>query len=165
MWGMVAGLGAAVNGSGEWARGRGATGGPRQVSTRQRACARDESEKLSDASARSGVKGCHSANGTLSGQTTRGRRRTSGLTLWCRALWRRCQGAARGEFALGGPRHMRGMGAVPGRGCTARMNAEQLFRVRLRSKSTSRLYLPRRVRLEIERISGAAQEKNGEEWC
>jgi hypothetical protein len=119
VWGMVAGLGAAVSGSGEWARGRRATDGPRQMSTHQRAYARDESEKLSDAGARSGVKGCHSANGTLSGQATRGRRRTSGLTLGCRASWRRRRGAARGEAALGGPRHMRGVGAVPGRGCTA----------------------------------------------
>ncbi len=79
--GMVVGLGAAVNGSSEWAHGRRATGGSRQISTHQRAYARDESEKLGDASAWSGVRGCHCANGTLSGQTTRGRRRTSGLTL------------------------------------------------------------------------------------
>ncbi len=60
VWGMVAGLSAAVSGSDEWARGRRATGGPRQISTHQRAYARDGSEKLSDASARSGVRGCTS---------------------------------------------------------------------------------------------------------
>jgi hypothetical protein len=37
---------------------------------------------------------------------------------WCCALWR-CQGAACGEAALGGPRYRRGMGAVTGRDCTA----------------------------------------------
>ncbi len=49
VWGMVAGLIPAAIGSSEWARGRlAATGGPRQMSTHQRAYARDESEKLSD---------------------------------------------------------------------------------------------------------------------
>ena len=44
------------------------------------------------------------------------------------------------------------------------MNAEQLFRVRLSSNRTSRLYLPRRARLEIEQITGAARQENGEVW-
>ncbi len=41
------------------------------------------------------------------------------------------------------------------------MNAEQLFRVRLNSNSTSRLYLPRRAQLDIEKITGAAPQENG----
>ena len=40
----------------------------------------------------------------------------------------RLKGAARGEAALGGPRHMRGMCAVPGRGCTDRCDPKQLSR-------------------------------------
>ncbi len=44
------------------------------------------------------------------------------------------------------------------------MNAEQLFRVRLSSNRTSRLYLPRRAQLEIEQITGAARQENGEVW-
>ncbi len=44
------------------------------------------------------------------------------------------------------------------------MNAEQLVRVRLSSNRTSRIYLPRRARLEIEQITGAAREKKGEVW-
>ncbi len=89
VWEMVAGLGVATNGSSEWACGRRMTGRqpaclwqrPAEMSTHQRAYAHYDSEKLSDASARSGVKDCHSANGTLSGQMTRGRRRTSDLTM------------------------------------------------------------------------------------
>ncbi len=44
------------------------------------------------------------------------------------------------------------------------MYAEQLFRVRLSSNSTSRLYLPRRAQLEIMQITGAAGLENGEVW-
>ncbi len=45
------------------------------------------------------------------------------------------------------------------------MNAEQLFRVRLSSNRAWRLYLPRRAQLEIEQITGAARQENGEVWC
>jgi hypothetical protein len=112
--GIVAGLSVAITGSTECARGYRATGGPRQMSTHQPAYAHDESGKLIDSKARSGVRDCHSANSTLSGQTTEGRGAHQALPFDAQYLGR---GAARGDAALDGSgtlgkaRHMRGTGA------------------------------------------------------
>jgi len=87
-------------------------------STQHRANARGGSEKRSAATGARRGERVHGVTGTRVAREERAgdrrERRTSSLTLWVLRN-RAAQGAARGGAALGGLRHMRGMGAVPGR--------------------------------------------------
>ena len=113
----MAGLGAGMHGGSEQARGRGATGGQRQTLL--------DTARLSVVEVRSGVRPQRDVveRSTASLKRVwhakraddRRERRTSSLTLWV-LRYAAAQGAARGGAALGGPRHLRGMGAMPGRG-------------------------------------------------
>ena len=113
----MAGLGAGMRGGSEQARGRGATGGQRQTLL--------DTARLSAVEVRSGVRPQRDVveRSTASLKRVwhakraddRRERRTSSLTLGV-LRYGAAQGAARGGAALGGLRHMRGMGAVPGRG-------------------------------------------------
>ena len=117
VWGTVAGLDADMCAGSEQARGRDATGGQRQTPlTTAHVCAVE---------VRSGVRPQRDVVEESTGSLVRvwhakraddrRERRTSSLTLWV-PRFEAAQGAARGGAALGGLRHMRGMGAVPGRG-------------------------------------------------